>query len=165
MRIEISFGALADEVELRGTVLSVREASTQRPRTVVIVLGIGEAERVAYVNAVLTGARDASARTHRRVPVDIDARWRWGAVRHASRIRDLSRGGAFVASRSLPDLGSLVDVEIRHGGIEQTLNFDAVVTWIRTDGDQRGFGVNFKLQNRDLAARLHDLVRTQESRS
>ena len=165
VRVEISFGPLADEVELTGEVSSVEPGLNGAPPTVVITLRASEDDRVQYVHEVLTGTRSANARSHRRVPVDYEARWRWGQAQYASRIRDLSRGGAFIASRALPDVGSHVDVEIRPNDLDGPLQFDAVVSWVRKDGAHTGFGVHFKMRDRAAAARLGRMVREQERRA
>ena len=160
VRVEFSFGPLADEVEMRGRVIEIEAQSDGRPPIVIIRLLGTDTDRIQYVLDVLDGERAASARTHRRIPVDFEVRWRWGDAQYASRVRDLSRGGAFIVSRALPAVGSRVDVEIRPPGT--SLNFDAVVSWVKGDGDVTGFGVNFKLPDRAMAQRLSHVVREHE---
>jgi hypothetical protein len=163
VRVEISFGALADEVELGGEVVAVRPAEGGKPSTVVIAIDRDDARRVAYVRQVLGGERNASARAHRRVPVDFVVRWRHGDARYTSRLRDISRGGAFIISRALPDIGSELEIEIRCDARAPTLALDATVTWVRREGEPVGFGVCFHLANREIAAELSRVVREREA--
>ncbi len=160
--IEVSFGPMADEVVLHGSVCAVHPRDGLAP-LVEIAFPEREKHRVDYIRQILNGHREASARRHRRVPVDIDVRWRWGDARYASRVRDLSRGGAFIASRCLPQVGARVHVELRPGASNTPpLLLGAVVSWVRQEGRVTGFGVHFKLQDRDTAARLQSVVRDLE---
>ncbi|MEM6295672.1 MAG: PilZ domain-containing protein [Myxococcota bacterium] len=166
VEVEVSFGPMADEVVLTGKVCRVH-APARGPLEVLIAIPKREGSRVRYVREILGGSRQASARRHRRIPVDIDVRWTSPQGRYVSRALDLSRGGAFIASRSLPSVGARVDVELRpasdDGGLSPApLRLGAVVSWVRSQGHDTGFGVNFKLQDRDTAARLQDVVRTCE---
>lgn len=165
IEVEVSFGPLSDEVSFVAVVLDVHSTAAGRP-AVELAVPVRERHRIEYVKQILHGTRKASARRHRRVPVDIDVRWSWAEGRYASRARDLSRGGAFIASRCLPKVGARVDVELRPtsgGGLTTPpIRIDAIVSWIRANGTQTGFGVNFKLPDRDTAARLHDMVRECE---
>lgn len=158
--VEVSFGALADEVELRGRVDTV-EAGPDGARKVGIRLHHEHRERAAYVREVLAGDRRASARSHRRVPTDLAANWHAGGRRVASRISDLSRGGAFVVSRRVPSIGDGVAVEISLPG-RPTLEVEGTVSWTRAEGREPGFGVSFKLRDRALAAAVGRIVRDQE---
>jgi Tfp pilus assembly protein PilZ len=168
VRVEISFGAMSDEVELQGRVMAVEPAAEQRPPRVVIRLGDEHVGRARYVRAVLSGDRPASARSHRRVPTDLACRWSQGALEHTSRVRDLSRGGAFIVSTFFPEIGSRVRVGLelaapeaeRHG--LDPLRLEGVVTWIRAEGRNSGFGVSFKARDRRVAEQLFRVVRSQE---
>lgn len=162
VRIEISFGPLSDEVELDGRVEEIVTRPDGRPPLVVVVLAREHASRVRYVRQVLDGIRHASARAHRRVPVDMEVRWHCGRARHASRISDLSRGGAFILSREPPAVGSEVGVEIRISPHHRALSFSAVVSWVRGEGEDPGFGVSFRLQDRAAAAALTRVVKQHE---
>jgi Tfp pilus assembly protein PilZ len=161
LRVEISFGPMADEVELDGRVASLRTHDDGRPAVAIVAFGREQEPRVRYLRHVLAGKRDASARRHRRVPVDLDVRWRHGRANHASRLSDLSRGGAFIVSRSLPSIGDEVAVEIL-AEEAAVLQFEAVVSWVRPEGHQVGFGVSFRLTDRCAAAALTDVLRQQE---
>lgn len=161
VRVEISFGAMADEVELSGTVSGVDRGERNRVR---IRISSDHKDRVDYVRGVLSGLRPASARNHRRVPADLAARWRSGDGQFASRVRDLSRGGAFLESRTVPDVGSPVEVEIEAAAATGSpgLVLSGVVSWVRQAGRDSGFGVCFKLRDREAAAALNRVVRWQE---
>ena len=165
VEVEISFGPMADEVVLTGKVCRVH-VPARGPLEVIIALPHRESPRIRYVREILGGSRQASARRHRRIPVDIDVRWSSANGRYVSRALDISSGGAFIASRSLPAVGARVDVELRpqsDGGLTPPpLCLGAVVSWVRSHGNEPGFGVNFKLQDRDTAARLQDVVRNCE---
>ena len=160
--VEVSFGPLADEVVLNGVVAEVQPSSSEdRSPRVVIALPRSEVERVRYVRAVLEGNREASARRDRRIAVDLPVTWRWGQAEYESRIRDLSRGGAFIASRCLPTVGARLDIEIGSGKAG-AVSVPAVVTWVRTNGSESGFGVHFRHRSRDVAARITAVVREHE---
>lgn len=163
--VEISFGPLADEVELSGEVDAIEARDDAAPR-VTIRIRRDHRSRVEYVQKVLAGARDASARNHRRIPTDLAASWRAGGhritSRVASRIRDLSRGGAFIVSRHVPQVGDNVWVEIGPNNGTSALEVEGTVSWVRNGGREAGFGVSFKLRDRSIAAALHQVVRDQE---
>jgi hypothetical protein len=223
VRVEISFGPLADEVTLACVVARVEPNEHGGPDTVELRIVADHGERVAYIREVLGGQREASARKHRRVPTDLPVRWRvddrrnpsstrWaslGSGEHAqagpggnpgrrgaelgsltkgapagsdasaavaaeagapaptrpatsSRLGDLSRGGAFVISRDLPEIGARVELEIP-GLSGAALRISSVVSWVRRKGSLAGFGVNFKFDDRDTAAELSEVVRAQEA--
>ncbi len=164
--LEISFGVMVDEAVLPATVDAVGVATTQPgvdgSSEVVFSVPLTEAGRVDYVRQVLSGARSAAARRHRRINVDLEVRWTWNGSRYASRARDLSHGGAFIESRVLPKLGAKVDVELRLPDALTALALGAEVAWLRTRDGTSGFGVSFKLPDRGAAARLHNAVRECE---
>ena len=165
VEVEVSFGPMADEITLLGAVCGTRPAAEEgRSPTVLISFPRSQTARIRYVRDVLAGQRQASARRDRRIPVDLEVTWRWGQAQYASRVRDLSRGGAFIASRCLPEIGSSLDVEIRDAD-KRPLHFNAVVSWIRRDGSLPGFGIQFRHQSRDDAARLTEVVRAEEQRA
>jgi hypothetical protein len=158
--VEVGFGALADEVELVGEVVAIHPQPEGAPHLVVIAIARRCTRQIAYVRQVLAGKRPASARAHRRVPVDVAVRWRSGELRQVTRARDLSRGGAFILSSLLPPVGSTIAIEIDEDG--STLALDAQVTWLRKDGPETGFGVHFRVRSRSDADRLHRFVRAHE---
>ena len=156
VRVEISFGPLADEIVLAGRVEDVEEQLMGAPR-ITIQIAAEHRDRANYVRKVLSGARPAQARNYRRVPTDLAASWRHDGQRVASRIRDISRGGAFLVSRDVPAVGTRVFVEISDG-----LQLEGVVSWVRDRGRESGFGVCFKLRDREVAAELQRVVREQD---
>ncbi len=160
--VEVGFGALADEVELVGEVVAIRPQSDGAPHLVVIAIDRRCGRQIAYVRQVLAGNRPASARAHRRVPVDVAVRWRSGELRQVTRARDLSRGGAFILSSLLPPVGSTISIEIDEAVGGGTLALDAEVTWLRKEGPETGFGVHFRVRSRSDADRLHHFVRAHE---
>ncbi|MBV1856827.1 MAG: PilZ domain-containing protein [Nannocystaceae bacterium] len=160
--LEISFGPMVDEVTVEASVASITVDADSGTTHVVVSIAHSEHGRATYVREVLTGTRSASARRHRRVPVDIEVRWTSNGNRYASRVRDLSRGGAFIESQILPIIGAKVDVELRLPEGPATLALDGEVAWLRTRTGKLGFGVCFKLPDRGVAARLHDAVRECE---
>lgn len=161
--VEISFGPLADEVELRGMVETIEERSDGAAPRVTIRIGAEHRDRANYVRNVLGGRRDASARNHRRIPTDLAASWRTNGTQTTGRVRDLSRGGAFLVSHSMPRVGEAVWVEITaRPGNAGALRMEATVSWVRARGRNAGFGVCFKLRDRKAAAELHRVVREQE---
>lgn len=157
--IEVSFGPFADEVVVHGLVVDIRETSS-RHRLATIALRTSETERLDYIAQVLAGQRRATARRDRRVRVDLDASWKSRGQLHAARLLDISRRGAFVRSSSPPQVGTTVDLELRLD--DEAMRFEAEVTWIR-GGHEGGFGVSFRLPDRDAAARMSELVRSLES--
>jgi hypothetical protein len=161
VRVEIGFGALSDEVEIDGLVHAVEPGIGAGAPTVVIRVDDDHRSRVRFAAAVLGGERTAASRTHRRIPTDLECRWTQGTFEHQSRIIDLSHGGAFIRSQFCPKIGATVVVQLPDLG-GRPLRLDAVVTWVRATGPQAGFGVNFKLRDRNLAQQLHRMVREQE---
>ena len=161
MGVEMSLGPLADEVQLEGRVRAVQTLEGGQAPKVLIGLERDCVERVRYVQAVLDGVRAATARTHRRVPVDLEVRWTWGSEHFASRLADLSRGGAFVLSARQPPIEAMVGVELRCGN--ELLVLTGIVSWVRSGGDQPGFGVAFRLPDREAAARLTEMIREREA--
>jgi hypothetical protein len=162
VRVEVSFGALADEVVLAGTVDEVwRPPGEGTPRIVVRVV-TGHADRLRYVEEIVHGERAAAARAHRRIKANLRVRWRWAHGEHRSRLADISRGGAFVVSDRLPEVGSPLEIEI---DVDETfpLGVEGVVSWLRPRGERSGFGVMFKVPDRSVAARLSDVVRRLEA--
>ena len=130
------------------------EPAGSEPPTVVIRLAADQAERISYIREVLAGNRPAAARGHRRVQLDLPVLWRSSTGQHRSRITDLSRGGAFIISSDVPNVGTRLEIEIDTGAAP--LRFPSVVSWIRTGV---GFGVNFKLADRTIAEQLTAVVR------
>jgi PilZ domain len=160
--IEIGLGALVDEVELEGTVVETRAREGGLAPIVVIAIATRHAAQLAYVNGCIRGDRRASLRAHRRVPVDVEVRWRVGELLQRTRARDLSRGGAFILSHLQPPVGATVSVELEGTASTPIFRVGAVVTWIQRHGPDVGFGVRFVVRSRGEAERLQQLVRVHE---
>ncbi len=162
VRIEIGLGALVDEVELDGTVVELRARPEGLAPLVVIGIPPRHAAQLTYVQGVVKGDRPASARAHRRVPVDTMVHWRCGELLQSTRARDLSRGGAFILSHIQPHVGATVTIEIDGTATTPILRLAAVVSWIQRQGPEVGFGVRFLVRSRGEAERLQQLVRVHE---
>ena len=162
LRVEVSFGPMADEITVEGVVTSVEERGTDDPPFVTVHIFEPDAPRMNYILAVLKGRRPATARRHRRVPADIDIRWWWGIKAHNQKALGLSLGGTFVRSPDAPGAGFRTEVEIRTDSRLPPLRIPSVVVWSGLTGTQRGFGVAFKVDDSTLAERLRQLVRDCE---
>jgi hypothetical protein len=162
VRVEVSFGALADEVVLSGTVAQIRHRPGGGTPRIVVRVAPEHSDRLRYVEEIVQGERAAAARAHRRIQASLRVRWRWAHGEHRSRLADISRGGAFVVSDRLPEVGSALELEI---DTEDTfpLGVEATVSWLRPRGERAGFGVMFKVPDRTVAARLSDVVRRLEA--
>lgn len=161
VRVEVSFGAMADEIVLRGTVEEVRTREAREP-LVSVRIDWTHAARVRYIHQVLTGGREASARTSRRVPSSLRASWTSNCGVQTSRIQDISKGGVFVRSPTPPKAGTELRLELddQRGG--EPLIVDGQVVWTGRSQGARGFGFKFRLADRSLAGRVAALVRWQE---
>jgi len=164
--VEVSFGALADEVLVRGHVMALDEgneaAGHGRCEVTVRVLEC-DADRLSYVRAVAGGRRDASARSHRRIPADMPVVWGWERGKFRSRLVDISRGGAFIACKEPPVVGQRVELEIPTGQPRHKIRVRSIVTWISQAEERVGFGVEFRIADRDQAASLAEVVRATEA--
>lgn len=165
IRVEISFGPKADEITLRGQVEQITARGDRAP-LIAIRIDPDHAARVRYVREVLSEGRQATARASRRVLADIQATWYWGLGSHATRLSDISKGGAFIRSGAPPSTGSAISLELNdsmvEGGHEGPLKLDAVVAWAGRSQGRRGFGVKFRIVDRVQAGRIAALVRWHE---
>lgn len=158
--IEISFGPLADEILLTGSVLIPR--SVPNHPSLRVKLDPAQTAKLAYVSAVLDGGRDAAARRHRRIPSSIAVAWGTDGFVHSSRLRDISAGGAFILSKTPPEIGKQIEVVLRPGAAMPKVSVSSVVSWVQTDGATMGFGVNFKPSDAVIAQQLSEVVRQHE---
>lgn len=165
IRVEISFGAMADEIVLRGFVDSSTPRGDRAP-LVELRFVPEHVERVRYVHEVLTAGREASARSSRRLRSSVQATWYWGLGSHATRIGDISKGGAFIKSGAPPSAGSVIGIELNDAMVEHgesgPLRLDATVAWVGRSHGHRGFGVKFRIRERAVATRVAALVRWHE---
>jgi hypothetical protein len=165
IRVEISFGPMADEITLRGLVEQITARGDRAP-LIAIRIDPDHAARVRYIHEVLSEGRQATARKSRRVAADVQATWYWGLGSHATRLSDISKGGAFIRSGAPPSTGSAITLELNDsmvdGGAAGPLKLDAVVAWAGRSQGRRGFGVKFRIVDRTQASRIAALVRWHE---
>ncbi len=164
IRVEVSFGPLADAIVLRGAVVGSTPRGDRAP-LITIEIAREHGPRVRYILEVLTAGREATARASRRVSSQIQATWYWGLGSHAARIGDLSKGGAFIRCAAPPSVGSAIGLELNDSMVaryEVPLKLDATVAWVGRSRGHRGFGVEFRVVDRELARRIAQLVRWHE---
>ncbi|MCA9699639.1 MAG: PilZ domain-containing protein, partial [Myxococcales bacterium] len=165
VHIEVSFGALADEIILEGFVTGIAARGERSPLVSIRFRSEHEA-RVRYVHEVLTKVRAATARKARRHDSAVQTTWHWGLGSQQTRISDISRGGAFVRSAAPPSVGNTVNLEIDDsmvvGSDGKPVRLQATVAWVGRSQGHRGFGVKFRLGNREVAQRIAALVRWHE---
>ena len=167
VRVEISFGPLADEIVLRGVVVGGTPRGDRAP-LIEIEIATDHGPRVRYIHVVLAHGRQATARASRRVVSQIQATWHWGLGSHAARIGDISKGGAFIRSGAPPSVGSVIALEINDSMIELhrgPLELESIVAWVGRSEGHRGFGVKFRVLDRALANRIAQLVRWHEQQA
>lgn len=162
VRVEVSFGPLADEVIFTGSVTGVEGGP--RPR-VGVRLDEGQGHKLDYVAAVLDGGRQAAARRHRRLPSNIPVNWQVSGSMRSSRLRDISAGGAFILSQGQdpPSVGDRIEVVLHPGPALPRVRVASVVSWIHSDGERAGFGVSFRPADPRIARQLTEVVRHHES--
>jgi hypothetical protein len=165
VRVEVSFGPLADEIVLRGVIVGSAARGDRAP-LIEIEIAKEHAARVRYIHEVLAHGRQASARNSRRVASQIQATWRWGLGSHAARIGDISKGGAFIRSGAPPSVGSTITLELNDSMVAGQdggpLELEAAVAWVGRSQGHRGFGVKFRVVDRAQAHRIAQLVRWHE---
>lgn len=167
--VEVSLGALADEVVLTGLLVGAN-ARGNDART--FLLDPEQGEVLNYLVDVQTGEREAAARGHRRLPSRLPVRWAATQIRsienddddvRRSRLRDISRGGAFIVSDATPSVGEQIEVTL-DGPDGAGLSLASVVSWVRHDSPCKGFGVSFRPPDPATAQRLNEVVRGHEDR-
>lgn len=161
VRLELSLGALADEVVIDGRVFEERAAPVHGREAVVSVIS-DHVARLRYARAVLFGERPAAARGSRRVSADLPVLWERDGEQLRARTLDLSRGGAFIRALDLPEVGERLAVELPVSSTER-VQVPSVVAWVSDDQRRPGFGVSFKFSDRGVAAMVQALVRKAEA--
>ena len=169
VRVEVSFGPLADEIVLRGVVTGSTPRGDRAP-VIDIEIAKEHGPRVRYIHEVLAHGREATARNSRRVVSQVQATWRWGLGSHAARIGDISKGGAFIRSGAPPSVGSVISLELNDSMVQVglgpgPLELDATVAWVGRSQGHRGFGVKFRIVDRAQAHRIAQLVRWHEQQA
>ena len=161
--VEVSFGAHADEVVCSGVVHAIEPRVGHSPLVHIHIVRT-HAHRMRYVLAVLRGQRQPTARRHRRVAAELEARWFYGLRPQPFVIDEISLGGTFVSAVSQPRQGFEFDLEIRLDSRSVPLRVPAEVAWVSHDADRRGFGAIFRLADRSTAQKLANVVRLQGMR-
>jgi hypothetical protein len=161
VRVEISFGPMADEIIMAGVVDLVRNRDGGRAPMVTIRIVRTHGHRVSYVLEVLRGQRIATARRYQRVLTELDGRWFWGMKPNSCRINEISRGGTFIHAPRSPNPGFKMEVELRRSTREAPIRVPSEVVWVSTDVERPGFGVAFRKVQPAVAASLASLIATQ----
>ena len=164
VRVEISFGPMADEVDVFGEVQQTKSAEGSG-RWVSIELARESADQLRYVQEVLGGGREAAARRHRRLPSSLSVRWGAQDATTQTHLLDISAGGAFIVSDQPPQVGEKVCVQLRTNDLLKPLRMDSVVSWVRKVElpERSGFGVSFKVPDAASASVLSAVVREHET--
>ncbi len=159
LEVELSFGALADEIVLEGKAATIQADNDGGQNALIVRFGHDQRAKLDYVRSVLDGERPAAARGHRRLPSDLPVWWRTGPLRQQARLGDLSRGGAFVVTPSPPAVGTHLELELHDVWERRVLKLPSVVSWVKLDPRHSGFGVTFRLADRRNAQQLDAVVR------
>src|SRR4029079_10513628 len=97
-------------------------------------------------------------RAHPRVPVEIEVNLESDNNFYSGLTSDISEGGVFIATYTLPAIGEQVEMELRLPGQQETFSVRGVVRWLRElsadgDGTPPGFGLEwFRLSSHALTA-------------
>jgi Tfp pilus assembly protein PilZ len=164
VRVEVSFGPMADEVDIFGEVSSTSSGDSSA-RWLSIELARDCEDQLRYVQEVLGGNREAAARRHRRLPSSLAVRWGSEDGPRATHLLDISAGGAFIVSEELPEIGKEILVQFRTRDILKPLRIQSTVSWVRPapSAERRGFGVSFKVPDAASASMLSRVVREHET--
>lgn len=160
--VEVSFGAMADEVICSGVVQRITPRGWGEAPEVHIDIARTHAHRVRYINDAVRGLRRPTARRHRRYVAKLDARWFYGIRPQPFQVEELSMGGTFVASMAKPRPGFEFDMELRADSRSRPLRVRSRVVWLSEERGRTGFGAEFRLPHREAAERLSDIVRKCE---
>jgi Tfp pilus assembly protein PilZ len=161
--VELSFGPMVDEIEIDGDVVAITPDLAGGPASIELAFDRRHKAQIDYVMQVLGGLRAATARAHRRVPVDLGVAWRCGELAQQTRARDLSRGGAFLLSHLQPVVGAAVDLEFQGDHDTPILRLAATVSWVQRQGRFSGFGVRLHVRTREESEVLATLIRKLSS--
>ena len=160
VRIEFGFGALSDEIVIRGDVTTVDLDAEDGTRHVVVAVVRAHAARLRYVLAVLDKRREPVVRRHARATYSQPIRWTHGTRSRETRMGDLSCGGAFIVSDDKPPIDTIVHLAFV---LAPDINVDVEgrVAWHGIAGDRRGFGVEFRGLQPSIAATIRQAVRNR----
>lgn len=143
--VRIRFGSLAESWEVTGQVVQAREDLRGPAHSGLVIEVRGPALlQIARAYAVARGnPPELGRRSDVRARVELHARLGLGTQTFEARVRDLSRGGAFVEV-SGPGLlpGATVAISLRVGWFSR-IEATARVAWQGRLGEHRGVGVEF----------------------
>ena len=159
--VELSAPALPNKVLIRGRVKSWRPALPRlRVRAGAIVEFLAEeSKKRDFVLETVRGHRDApTKRKHGRLPVAIAVRYRTAdsADMLDSQLREISAGGAMLATQVALPLDTKVILEIMPPGSVRPLSITGKATYHTADG---GTGLKFVYRDVGGSRRLRELVR------
>jgi len=88
-----------------------------------------------------------SGRRQTRVPIQLEVEYRTTGNFLVAFSTNLSRGGLFVQTTQPPPIGTQVKLRVKAPGVDDAVEVDAVVAWVRAtesdEGHPPGFGVEF----------------------
>jgi hypothetical protein len=135
VQLEVSLGALADEVFFGGVIQGVDRLSHET----LLELDPGSDARVRFLRRAT--ATESPQREHRRYPSTLALVWSRGGERAFGRLADISLGGAFIVSRELPATGDEVELQLR---TDDPVRLPSLVRWTKNGvNGAEGFGVEF----------------------
>jgi hypothetical protein len=157
VQIEFSFGAMADEITVRGHVVRIDASGAA-----LVEIVAEHKARLEHVHGVLRGARESVVRRHKRVAVRLPVVWRIDQHVHRDFTADLSCGGLFILSEQAPPQRRRIELTLSFAP-DDALRLGGRVTWAGEARRERGFGVEFERIDRETFARLRNLVRAIET--
>lgn len=131
--------------EVPGQVIQAREDlhGTTRPGLLVEVKHPGLFEFIRAYALARGNPPEFGRRAEERVAVNLPAVFTLGEERFAVRVRDLSRGGAFLEAHGANVLqGAIIQVSIR-AGLLRRIEATGRVAWLGRRAQIRGFGLAF----------------------
>lgn len=123
----------------------------------------GERAKCDYLLQVARGGDNPrSRRRHERIRVDLPVRWRLEGATDGlqGQLMDVGRGGAFVRTQEpVNGRDTHVVLEIAPPGAEVPMAFTARIAWTGSNGEQTGFGVEWRARDAGGGRRIKELVR------
>jgi Tfp pilus assembly protein PilZ len=122
----------------------------------------GERQKCDYLMKLAKGGESSkSRRRYERIPVDLNINWRpLGATDSiAGKLRDIGRGGAFVRTAAPVNGDVQVVLEIAPPGAEIPMAFTGRVAWTGRNGEEFGFGLEWRARDAGGGRRIKELVR------
>jgi len=121
-----------------------------------------EKPKIEYLlNLAKAGETVRSRRRHERLPVEVPVHWHLPGSGAPARgiLRDIGRGGAFVVSASPAPSDAEVVLELSPPGAQIAMEFTARVAWTGAQGQESGFGVEWRARDAGGGKRIRELVR------